>query len=120
MQKNQVRVCLYFFVSCVSFVITISKNNSKFIKFTKETDLGGLTCPEEHALYFKEKMKRSQCLVTCAASEGCFSVFRHQESSRCIGCKDKYLTRDDAPALIGTTFFRRRCNFFILILIPYH
>ncbi|XP_060551311.1 lactose-binding lectin l-2-like [Ruditapes philippinarum] len=108
MQKNQFRICLYFVVFCVSLVITLSENNSKFIKFTKESDLGGFTCPEQHAIYFKDKMSSSQCLATCADFKGCFSVFRHEESSRCIGCKDKYLTSDDAPVLLGTTFFRRR------------
>jgi hypothetical protein len=109
MQKNQFRKCLYNFVIVVSFVITLSENNSKFM-FTKESDLGGFTCPEQHAIYFKDKMSSSQCLATCADFKGCFSVFRHEESSRCIGCKDKYLTSDDAPVLLGTTFFRRRCN----------
>jgi hypothetical protein len=117
MQKIQFRVCLYYFVICVSFAITLSKNNSKFIKFTKESDLGGFICPEQHAIYFKDKMSISQCLATCADFKGCLSVFLHQESSRCVGCKDKYLTSDDSPALIGTTFFRRRCNLFFFYSI---
>jgi hypothetical protein len=110
MQKNQFRFCLYCFVSCVSFVVTVNGNNNKNLKFTKETDLDGYTCPGQHALYFKDNLSISQCLATCADSEVCFGVFRHEESSRCIGCRDKFLTRGNAPTLLGTTFYRRRCN----------
>ncbi|XP_060579935.1 perlucin-like protein [Ruditapes philippinarum] len=108
MKSNQFRFCLYCLVSCLSCAITVSENNNKNLKFARESDLDGFTCPEENTLYQKDKLSTSQCLARCADSAECFGVFLLRENSQCVGCNDKFLSSDNAPARLGTTFYRRR------------
>jgi hypothetical protein len=98
MKKYCFSICVFVFEG---FVILIASKN---IKFAKNADLEGFTCPTMKQDFEENKLNKMQCLTTCADSSSCFGVFHDEANMHCVGCNDKFLTNSSAPSLDGMKY----------------
>ncbi|XP_060590365.1 uncharacterized protein LOC132745451 [Ruditapes philippinarum] len=77
-----------------------------FLKFSKDVELSGYTCPSEHVVFRNGNgISLSQCFFLCVESGNCYGFF-HQDAGQCIGCGDMFPKSSSYPTSSDTLFYR--------------